>query len=219
MENLYSVISCFSFLSPWTTRNIHLYLRIYLFWIFHIERIIHIVIFYTVILLLGIMFRLFIHGIACISTPCFVCVKITHHNYLSPFVYPFTCWCTVGQSLHLLNIKNGAAMDTEVHELFQYQFSVLLDVYLGVHIAVAFFSSYIQVIHFKNLLIQPMKHSLLQLNLFPPSSAQLLGKAALYFLPSFTHFTFPSTPFHSCICLYFAPTYILLESLAVPVSY
>lgn len=107
-------------------------------------------------------------------------------------------------------------MDTEVHELFQYQFSVLLDVYLGCNCwDLHFFFIYIQVIHILKLyLIQPMKHSLLQLNLFPPPSAQLLEAVCIFCLHLLTLY-FSLNSFHSCICLYFAPTYILLESLAI----
>lgn len=108
-------------------------------------------------------------------------------------------------------------MDTEVHELFQYQFSVLLDVYLGVQLLgfAFFFHIHSSHSHFKTILIQPMKHSLLQLNLFPPLHLpNFQGKLSVFsaFIYSL-YFSFNS--FHSCICLYFAPTYILLESLAI----
>ena len=111
-------------------------------------------------------------------------------------------------------------MDTEVHTLFQYQFSVLLDVYLGVELlGFAFFFFFIdtQVIHIliQAILIQPMKHSSLQLDLFPPFHLPTSRESCLYFLPSFAHsLLFPQLILF-CICLYFAPTYILLAEKAM----
>lgn len=81
-------------------------------------------------------------------------------------------------------------MDTEVHKLFQYQFSVLLDEYLGVELlgfAFFFFHRHSSHSHFKTILIQPIKHSSLQLNLFPLLHLPTSRKSCLYFLPSFTH--------------------------------
>lgn len=107
-------------------------------------------------------------------------------------------------------------MDMEVHELFQYQFSVLLDVYLGVQLLgfAFFFHIHSSHSHFKTILIQPMKHSLLQLNLFPPLHLPTSRESCIFCLHLLTLY-FSLNSFHSCVCLYFAPTYILLESLAI----
>ena len=82
-------------------------------------------------------------------------------------------------------------MNTEVHKLFQYQFSVLLDEYLGVELLgfafFFFFHRHSSHSHFKTILIQPIKHSSIQLNLFPLLHLPTSRKSCLCFLPSFTH--------------------------------
>ena len=60
-----------------------------------------------------------------------------------------------------------------------------------------------------------MKHSSLQLDLFPPFHLPTSRESCLYFLPSFAHsLLFPQLILF-CICLYFAPTYILLAEKAM----
>lgn len=102
-------------------------------------------------------------------------------------------------------------MDMEVHELFQYQFSVLLDVYLGVQLLgfAFFFHIHSSHSHFKTILIQPMKHSLLQLNLFPPLHLPTSRESCLYFLPSFTHsLLFPQLIPFLCLPLFCTNLYL-----------
>lgn len=94
-------LSIFSPLSPllrlWQVPRYALSLQIYLFWEFHINGIIQLLIFCVWLFSLTIMFPRSIHVIACIIPFC--CQIIRHPMDIPLFAYPLTNWWTLGLSL------------------------------------------------------------------------------------------------------------------------